>query len=118
MDLSTFQLVDAINDMDMLRNLSDQQQPEQYSHRQQSNNNSNSAYNQLQGDIDLLFQPDQTNSSPQHINSYVSYKNITTSMSQPNKMMVSPHYNSRHQNDYYDQEVYKSRKKINDESMY
>ncbi|KAG2200912.1 hypothetical protein INT47_003147 [Mucor saturninus] len=101
MDLSTFHLVDAINDMDMLRNLSDQQQPEPYSHRQPSNNNSNNAYDQLQGDIDLLFQPDQINSSPQNINSYVTYKNMN--MSQSNKIMVSPRYN-QHQNGYFDQE--------------
>lgn len=119
MDLSTFQLVDAINDMDMLRNLSDQQQPEQYSQRQQSDNNSNNAYNQLHGDIDLLFQPDQINSSPQHINSYISYKNVTTSMNtQSNQIMASPHYNNQHQNDCFDQEVYNSRKKNNDKSMY
>lgn len=137
MDLSTFQLVDAINDMDMLRNLSDQQQQHQqqqqqgqeqqqyHQHHQQNaaataNNN---AYDQLHGDIDLLFQQsDQTNSSSPHINSFLpttssAYKNHHPS----NQIMTSsPHYRStpmqqqhhQTQNDCFDQEVY------NDKSMY
>lgn len=123
MDLSTFQLVDAINDMDMLRNLSGQQQPEQYSQQQSNNNN---AYNQLHGDIDMLFQSDQLSGSP-HVNSYLAYKNncasTTTSVStQSNQIMSSPHYrstlnNNQRQNDCFDQEVY-NRKSNNDESMY
>ncbi|KAG2233612.1 hypothetical protein INT48_001865 [Thamnidium elegans] len=109
MDLSTFQLVDAINDMDMLRNLSGQPQPEQYTHSQQSNNNN--AYNQLHGDIDMLFQSDQLSGSP-HVNSYLAYKNncaSTTGVStQSNQIMSSPHYrstpNNQRQNDCFDQE--------------
>lgn len=135
MDLSTFQLVDAINDMDMLRNLSGQQQQEQYSqsnhnsnNNNNGNNNNNNAYNQLHGDIDLLFQSDQLNASP-HVNSYItSYKNNCTSTTgvstQSNQIMSSPHYRStpniQRQNDCFDQEVYNnSSKKNNDNnSMY
>ncbi|GAA5806450.1 hypothetical protein HPULCUR_011984 [Helicostylum pulchrum] len=96
--------------MDMLRNLSGQQQPEQYSQQQSNNNN---AYNQLHGDIDMLFQSDQLSGSP-HVNSYLAYKNncasTTTSVStQSNQIMSSPHYrstlnNNQRQNDCFDQE--------------
>ena len=120
MDLSTFQLVDAINDMDMLRNLSDQQQqqPQQYAQQQQqqqhnnSNSSSSNAYNQLHGDIDMLFQSDHTNASP-HMNSYIpAYKNHNAT-----PIMSSPHYRTSLQNEVFDQEVY-SRKKVNEKSMY
>jgi hypothetical protein len=122
MDLSTFQLVDAINDMDMLRNLSDhqqqQQQQQQYPQQQQQN-----AYNQLHGDIDLLFQSNQNtnnNTNSPHINAYLpsantsSYK--TVSQQRSDQIMSSPHYRSNQHNEYYDQEVYNNRN--NDKSMY
>ncbi len=73
MDLSTFQLVDAINDMDMLRNLSDQEQynKPQQSQQQQSQpqpQQQQQAYQQLHGDIDLLFESDHHGSSNQFMN--------------------------------------------------
>lgn len=141
MDLSTFQLVDAINDMDMLRNLSEQQQQgggQQYSHlhhqqqqqhqhqqqqqqqrhqqhqQQRQHTHTNNAYNQLHGDIDMLFQSDHTSSSP-HMNAYLppssAYKAnpATTSVnSHSNQIMSSPHYRTTsqqlQQNDCFDQE--------------
>lgn len=69
MDLSTFQLVDAINDMDMLRNLSGQEQynkPQQS--QQQQPQQQQQAYQQLQGDIDLLFESNQPSSNNQFMN--------------------------------------------------
>ncbi|CAO0792532.1 unnamed protein product [Mucor circinelloides] len=69
MDLSTFQLVDAINDMDMLRNLSGQEQynkPQQS--QQQQPQQQQQAYQQLQGDIDLLFEPNHPSSNNQFMN--------------------------------------------------
>lgn len=74
MDLSTFQLVDAINDMDMLRNLSDQEQynkPQQSQQQQQQPSQQppqQQAYQQLHGDIDLLFESDHHSSNNQFMN--------------------------------------------------
>jgi type II secretory pathway pseudopilin PulG len=141
MDLSTFQLVDAINDMDMLRNLSDQQQRQQHHQQQQQGHvgqeqqqqhyqqqqqpqqaSNHNAYDQLHGDIDLLFQQQNQTSSP-HMHSFLptttssAYKNHHPST---NQIMPtsSPHYRSTplqqptQHHDYMDQEVY------NNKSMY
>lgn len=141
MDLSTFQLVDAINDMDMLRNLSDQhggqhhQQQQQQQYSQQQTHHSANAYNQLHGDIDLLFQSNHNsnnNNSP-HINAYLptsttapstgtvsSYKSNSTGTNRSDQIMSSPHYRTstqQQQQDCFDQEVYNNRKN-NEESMY
>lgn len=132
MDLSTFQLVDAINDMDMLRNLSDHQQQQQQQHQQQQQQQQQhqtypqqqqNAYNQLHGDIDLLFQPNQNtnnNTNSPHINAYLpsantpsSYKTVSQRSDQ---IMSSPHYRSNQHNECYEREVYNNRN--NDESMY
>jgi hypothetical protein len=111
MDLSTFQLVDAINDMDMLRNLSGQQEYQQRSQPQHTPSTS-AAYPHLQGDNMALFFPSDQN----HMNSFLSYKN-----SNANQIMPSPHYRptSVPQNDCFEhhQEVYTS-KKNNMKSMY
>lgn len=129
MDLSTFQLVDVINDMDMLRNLSGQQQQQQVQYSQSQQTSNHNAYSQLNGDIDLLFQSDQLNASP-HVNSFNIYKANCTSTTgvstQSNQIMSSPHYrltsnNQQQQNEYFEQEVYNnksSRKNNNDKSMY
>ncbi|KAI9359878.1 hypothetical protein BD770DRAFT_385702 [Pilaira anomala] len=130
MDLSTFQLVDVINDMDMLRNLSGQQQQQQVQYSQSQQSSNHNAYSQLNGDIDLLFQSDQLNASP-HGNSFNSYKTNCTSTTgastQSNQIMSSPHYKltsnnqQQQQNEYFEQEVYNnkssSRKNNNDKTM-
>ncbi|KAI8069099.1 uncharacterized protein B0P05DRAFT_551555 [Gilbertella persicaria] len=123
MDLSTFQLVDAMNDMDMLRNLSNQQesyshhnhhqrQHQQQQHQQQqqqqqqqsSSANDNNAYDQLQDDIDLLFQP---NHADHNISTFLPFKSSTTDNT-PNQIRASPHYSrpasATLQNECYDQQ--------------
>ncbi|KAG0745077.1 hypothetical protein G6F57_008543 [Rhizopus arrhizus] len=94
MDLSNFQLVDTMSDMDMLRTLSNNNQ--QYSQRQQSiiTHNSNN-YDQFQQDINLLF---QSNTSSPHVDSsFLDYqKNHLTNQ--------SPHYRTTSQPDCYPQE--------------
>lgn len=95
MDLSNFQLVDTMSDMDMLRTLSNNNQ--QYNQRQQSiiTHNSNN-YDQFQQDINLLF---QSNTSSPHVDSsFLDYqKNHLTNQ--------SPHYRTTSQPDCYPQEV-------------
>ena len=97
MDLSTFQLVDAMNDMDMLRSLSNQQeeycnQEQRQQHQNQqhaSSTNDSGTYEQFQGDINMLFQ--QNHTSNQHMDSFLPFKDNASSNTS-NQVMVSPHY--------------------------
>ncbi|GAN05873.1 hypothetical protein MAM1_0104d05349 [Mucor ambiguus] len=101
MDLSTFQLVDAINDMDMLRNLSDQ---EQYTKPQQSQQQQpqpqpqqqQQAYQQLHGDIDLLFESDHHSSDNQFMNQQHQEASMLTPLISP-AMTPSFNYHHHHQ---------------------
>ncbi|KAL9547891.1 hypothetical protein MBANPS3_005958 [Mucor bainieri] len=101
MDLSTFQLVDAINDMDMLRNLSDQ---EQYTKPQQSQQQQpqlqqqqqQQAYQQLHGDIDLLFESDHHSSNNQFMNQQHQEASMLTPLISP-AMTPSFNYHHHHQ---------------------
>lgn len=98
MDLSAFQLVGAMNDMDVMRLSNEQQQQQQQSQRQQQTQQANQHQLQqkIQDDIDLLLNPSNTNT-------YLSYTGSNN--------MDSPHYrttpSSGPQNECYDQhEVY------------
>ncbi|KAI8351154.1 hypothetical protein BD560DRAFT_409378 [Blakeslea trispora] len=126
MDLSTFQLVDAMNDMDMLRSLSNQQeefcnQEQQRQQQQQQHATStddSGAYEQFQGDINILFQ--QNHTSNQHMNNFLPFKNNAPNNTS-NQVMVSPHYSrpssATIRGECFDQqEVYNSKNTFN-ESM-
>jgi hypothetical protein len=104
MDLSNFQLADTINDIDMLRNLSEDQ--EEYNQKQMDSNF------ELQGNIDLLFQQNTNPSS--HLNSYIAGYNNTSPATRSYQKQpistVSPSYppvsNSMSHNEYFDKEVF------------
>ncbi|KAG1179328.1 hypothetical protein G6F70_001096 [Rhizopus microsporus] len=98
MDLSNFQLVETMNDMEMLRSLSNNDQ--QYSQKQ---SNSTNNYDQFQQDINLLFQSNTPTTSSPHVNSFLSYHHA------PKHHLAnhsSPHYRITPQqiSDCYEQE--------------
>lgn len=102
MDLSNFQLVETMNDMEMLRSLSNNDQ--QYSQKQ---SNSTNNYDQFQQDINLLFQSNTPTTSSPHVNSFLSYHHA------PKHHLAnhsSPHYRITPQqiSDCYEQEVVNS----------
>ncbi|CEP18369.1 hypothetical protein [Parasitella parasitica] len=104
MDLSTFQLVDAINDMDMLRSLSGQDHyNKQHPQPQQP------AYQQLQGDIDLLFESDQQ-ANDQYMNQIENFNNSNHMDFSPlSSPAIMPHVD---QNGYQREPIYQQQQYV------
>lgn len=126
MDLPNFQLGDTMDEISILKNLSEnqsnytqqQRQQQQHHHHQQqqiihsspvtTTPNNASSFSQFHGNIDILFQQNP-NGSP-HMNSYLPINpNTGSKNSSQIHHDMSPHYQvvstSTPQNDCFDQEV-------------